>query len=89
MLSVRTLHLIETIPYYRVAMIVYHLTILTTIALALMLMMTSSAEPVTEPVSLLGTMIHIDLHALLPSQSAVRMRNPANRQTIINTGMPT
>lgn len=68
-------------------MIVYHLMILTTIALALMLMMTLSVEPVMEPVSLLGAMIHIDLHALPLSQSAVRMRNPANHQTIINTDL--
>jgi hypothetical protein len=63
--------------------------ILTTIGLALMLMMTSSVEPAMEPVSLLGTMILIDLHALQLNQSVVRMKNPANRQTIINTGMST
>jgi hypothetical protein len=63
--------------------------ILTTIVLVPMLMMTSSAEPIMDPASLLGTMIHIDSHALLRSQSAAGMRNPANHQTIINTGMPT
>ena len=69
-------------------MIVYHHMILTTIALVLMLMMTSSVVPAMELAYLLGIMIHIDLHALQLNQSAVRVRSPANRQTIINTGMP-
>jgi hypothetical protein len=68
-------------------MIVYHHMILTTIALVLMLMMTSSVVPAMELAYLLGIMIHIDLHALQLNQSAVRMRSPANRQTIINTDL--
>jgi hypothetical protein len=63
--------------------------ILTTIALVLMLMMTSSVEPAMELVFRLETTIHIDLHAPQLNQSAIRMRSPTNRQTIINTGMPT
>jgi hypothetical protein len=63
--------------------------ILTTIALVLMLMMTLSVEPAMELVCLLETMIRIVLLAPQLNQLAIRMRNPINHQTIINTGMPT
>jgi hypothetical protein len=79
----------EVISYYRIAMIVYHHMILTTIASVPMLMMTSSVEPAMELACLLGIMIHIDLHALQPNQSAVRVRSPADHQTTVNTGVPT